>query len=86
MSDERDEAVGDLAYIGQALQRLIGEVASLRDDMHVLTAIVQRLDNSQRRMFGNPCHAHLARSFWRAPAPARGTALIAGASRAPLKE
>jgi hypothetical protein len=47
VSDERSEPVVDLAYIGQALQRLIGEVASLRDDIHVLTAIVQRLDNSQ---------------------------------------
>jgi hypothetical protein len=50
VSDERGEPVVDLAYIWQALQRLIGEVASLRDDMHVLTAIVQRLDNSQGRM------------------------------------
>jgi hypothetical protein len=29
------------------LQRLTAEMASLRDGMHVLTAIVQRLDNSQ---------------------------------------
>jgi hypothetical protein len=50
VSDERGQPVVDLAYIGQALQRLTGEVASLRDDMHVLTAIVQRLDNSQGRM------------------------------------
>ena len=40
----------DLAYIGRALQLLTTEVAGLRDDMHVLTAIVQRLDNSQGRM------------------------------------
>ena len=46
MSEPRDEPVIDLGHVGQALQRLIGEVASLRDDMHVLTAIVQRLDNS----------------------------------------
>lgn len=39
-----------MGYIGQALQRLTTEVASLRDDMHVLTAIVMRLDNSQGRM------------------------------------
>ena len=46
MSDERI----DLAYVGQALQRLTDEVASLRDDMQVLTAIVQRLDNSHTRL------------------------------------
>jgi hypothetical protein len=50
LSDERSEPIVDLAYIGRALQRLTTEVASLRDDMHVLTAIVQRLDNSQGRM------------------------------------
>lgn len=36
----------DLTYIGRALDRLITEVASLRDDMTVLTAIVMRLDGS----------------------------------------
>jgi t-SNARE complex subunit (syntaxin) len=46
MSDERI----DLAYIGRALQRLTDEVSSLRDDMQVLTAIVQRLDNSHTRL------------------------------------
>ncbi len=50
MSDNPGEPTIDLGYIGLALQRLISEVASLRDDMHVLTAIVQRLDNSQGRM------------------------------------
>ena len=50
MSDNPGEPVVELGYIGQALQRLTAEVASLRDDMHVLTAIVQRLDNSQGRM------------------------------------
>jgi hypothetical protein len=50
LSDERPDPVIDLAYIGQALQRLTGEVASLRDDMHVLTAIVQRMDNSHGRL------------------------------------
>ncbi len=50
MSDSPSEPVIDLGYIGQALQRLTSEVASLRDDTHVLTAIVQRLDNSQGRM------------------------------------
>jgi hypothetical protein len=50
LSDKRSVPVVDLAYVGRALQRLTVEVASLRDDMHVLTAIVQRLDNSQGRM------------------------------------
>jgi hypothetical protein len=50
LSDERPDPVIDLAYIGQALQRLTGEVASLRDDMHVLTAIGQRMDNSRGRL------------------------------------
>jgi hypothetical protein len=36
MSDERGETI-DLAFIGRALQRLRIEVASLRDDMNVLT-------------------------------------------------
>jgi len=40
----------DLSFIAQSLQRLVTEVASLRDDTHVLTAIVLRLDNSQARM------------------------------------
>lgn len=40
----------DLAYIGSALQRLTNELASLRHDMQVLTAIVHRLDNSHTRL------------------------------------
>ena len=50
MSDDIGEPAVDLAFIGQALQRLISEVASLRDDTRVLTAIVQRLDNSHGRL------------------------------------
>ena len=50
MSDTPNEPTIDFACIGRTLQPLTGEVASLRDDMHVLAAIVQRLDNSQRRM------------------------------------
>jgi hypothetical protein len=38
LSDNPGERVIDLGYIGRALQRLTGEAASLRDDMHVLTA------------------------------------------------
>jgi dsDNA-specific endonuclease/ATPase MutS2 len=59
-----DEPTIDLAFIGQApsarpvgraclgqpLQRLTNEVASFRDDMRVLTAIVMRLDNSYARL------------------------------------
>jgi hypothetical protein len=50
LSDDIGEPVVDLAFIGQALQRLTGEVASLRDDTRVLTAIIQRLDNSHGRL------------------------------------
>jgi hypothetical protein len=50
LSDDPADPTIDLGYIGQALQRLTTDVASLRDDMHVLTAIVQRLDNAQGRM------------------------------------
>jgi hypothetical protein len=46
----RSEAVVDPVYIGRALQWLTAEVAGLRDDMHVLTAVVQCLDKSQGRM------------------------------------
>lgn len=41
MSDERGDTV-DFAYIGRALQRLTTEVASLRDEMRVQTAIILR--------------------------------------------
>jgi hypothetical protein len=50
LSDNAGEPVVDLAFVGQALQRLTSEVASLRDDMRVLTAIVQRLGNSHGRL------------------------------------
>jgi len=49
MSEERGETV-DLAYIGRALQRLTNEVASLRDDMKVLTAIVLRHEETLIRI------------------------------------
>jgi hypothetical protein len=40
----------DLAFIGHQLGRLINEVATLRDDMNVMAAIVRRIDNGQERM------------------------------------
>jgi predicted RNase H-like nuclease (RuvC/YqgF family) len=49
LSDDRSEPV-DLAYIGRALRRLTSDVASLRDDMHVLTAIVLRHDREFERL------------------------------------
>jgi hypothetical protein len=49
VSDERSEPV-DLADTGQPLQRLIAEVASLRDDMHVMAAIIKHLENSHSRL------------------------------------
>ncbi len=47
-----DEPTTDRAYIGHTLERLITEVATPRDDMTVLTAIVHRMDNSQGRILG----------------------------------
>ena len=55
MSDKRI----DLAYIGRAIQRLTDEVASLGDDMQVLTAIVHRLDNSHTRLLAEIRSTHL---------------------------
>ena len=49
MSDQ-GEPVVDLAYIGRALRRLTSDVASLRDDMHVVTAIVLRHDHEFERL------------------------------------
>jgi hypothetical protein len=49
VSGERGETV-DLAYIGRGLQRLSTEVASLRDDMKVLTAIVLRHEETVIRV------------------------------------
>jgi hypothetical protein len=49
MSEGHGETV-NLAYVGRALQRLTTEVASLRDDMRVLTAIVLRHEETLIRM------------------------------------
>ena len=40
----------DFSFIGAQLARLITEVATLRDDVNVLAAIVRRIDNGQDRM------------------------------------
>jgi hypothetical protein len=44
MSDQ--PANVDLAYVGRALDRLTIDVASMRDDMAVLTAIAMRQDGT----------------------------------------
>ena len=49
MSDDRSEPA-DLTFIGRALQRLTSDVASLRDDMHVVTAIALRQDRGFERL------------------------------------
>jgi hypothetical protein len=49
LRDDRTEPV-DLTSTGRALQRLTGDVASLRDDIHVLTAIVLGYDPEFERL------------------------------------
>jgi hypothetical protein len=44
MSDQSPNV--DLAYIGRALDRLTTDMASMRDDMAVLTAIAMRQDGT----------------------------------------
>lgn len=44
MSDDPTQPQVDLAYIGRALQRLTTDVAALRDEMRVQTAMIQRQD------------------------------------------
>jgi hypothetical protein len=39
-----------LEFLACQLDRMLGELSSLRDEMNVLTAIVQRLDNSHTRL------------------------------------
>jgi hypothetical protein len=40
----------DLNFLARQLQRVVSDLASLRDDMRVLTAIVMRLDGAQATM------------------------------------
>jgi hypothetical protein len=42
-----DQPTVDLAYIGRTLDRLTTEVASLRGDMAVMSAVTTRLEGSQ---------------------------------------
>jgi hypothetical protein len=39
-----------LEFLARPQDRMLAELASLRDDVNVLTAIVQRLDNSRTRL------------------------------------
>jgi multidrug resistance efflux pump len=41
-----DEPTIDLAYIGRALQRLTADVATMRDEMRVQTAMILRQDGT----------------------------------------
>jgi hypothetical protein len=70
MSGERGEIV-DLAYIGRALQRLTSEVASLRDDMRVLTAIVLRHEETLIRILEQltamVAQTHVSSTDWERP-------------------
>jgi hypothetical protein len=45
LSDDQSEPV-DLAYIGRALQRLTSDMAALRDEMRVQTAMILRQDGT----------------------------------------
>jgi hypothetical protein len=49
LSEDRSEPV-DLTFTGRAVQRLTSDVASLRDDMHVITAIALRHDREFERL------------------------------------
>ena len=50
----------DLGLIARPLGRLVSDVASMRDDMTVLTAIAMRQDNTLGVADRSPCHAHAA--------------------------
>jgi hypothetical protein len=50
MPEPTEDSAVDLAFVGRTLQRLVNEIASLRDDMDVMSAIVRRLDSNQARM------------------------------------
>ena len=50
MSDSPAEPALDLAFIGRALQRLTGDMAALRDEMRVQTAMIARQDTAIVRL------------------------------------
>ena len=54
---ERREPI-DLSFVARQLQRLTADVASLHDDMQVLTSIVLRLDGSQTALLQETRAAH----------------------------
>ncbi|HEY7299132.1 MAG TPA: hypothetical protein VH684_14600 [Xanthobacteraceae bacterium] len=55
----------DLNFIAKQNERLITDMASLRDDMRVLTAIVMRLDSSMGALTQEmrATHAQMARTI-----------------------
>jgi len=59
-----------LKSLARQLDHMLAELSSLRDDVNVLTAIVQRLDNSHTRLLTEirATHSQVAR---RAAAPPR---------------
>jgi len=65
MSDERSI---DLNYIGKSLDRLVTEVATMRDDITVLAAITSRLDHSHSRLLDElrAIHSQISRMAHRA--------------------
>ncbi len=50
MSDNPAEPEVDLAFIGRALQRLTTDMATLRDEMRVQTAMIARQDAALVRL------------------------------------
>jgi hypothetical protein len=52
-----------LEFLARQQDRMLSELASLRDDVNVLTAIVQRLDNSHTRLLTEirATHAQVSR-------------------------
>jgi hypothetical protein len=53
----------DLSFLARQIERILTEIASLRDDMGVLTAMVMRLDGSQAALLQEvrATHVQIAR-------------------------
>jgi hypothetical protein len=45
-------ADADLNFIARQIERLIGDVATMRDEQRVQSAMIMRLDNSYARLDG----------------------------------